>query len=85
LPGADVQAVKPALGSPESTDKIGKRSPLQYVPDGSVAVGSRGMMSSSGFGIPLLMAIAALCWYVGVFVLLYKIWQELRAIRLSRG
>jgi hypothetical protein len=85
LQSAEVQAVKPALGSPQPTDMIGKRSPLQDVLDGSVAVGSRAMMSSSGFGIPLLMAFAALSWYVGVFVLLYKIWQELRAIRLNRG
>ena len=43
------------------------------------------MIGSFGFGIPLLLAVAALSWYIGIFVLLYKIWQELRAIRLNRG
>ena len=43
------------------------------------------MMGSPGFGIPLLLAVTALAWYIGVFVLLFKIWQELRAIRLNRG
>jgi hypothetical protein len=32
----------------------------------------------------LLFMLPALVWYVGVFVLLFKIWQELRALRLSQ-
>ena len=32
----------------------------------------------------LFFAIPSLIWYVGVLVLLFKIWQELKAIRLSR-
>jgi hypothetical protein len=31
------------------------------------------------FGLPLLI------WYAGVLILLFKIWQELKAIRLSRS
>ena len=37
-------------------------------------------------GLPIvLIGVLTLGWYVGVIVLLYKIWQELRAIRVSRG
>ena len=37
-----------------------------------------------GFFPILLFALPALVWYVAVIVLLFKIWQELKAIRLSR-
>ena len=43
------------------------------------------MMGSLGFGIPLFLGVTALAWYIAVLVLLFKIWQELRAIRLNRG
>ena len=33
---------------------------------------------------PVLILLVPL-WYLGVFILLFKIWQELRAIRTSRG
>jgi hypothetical protein len=35
-----------------------------------------------GFGPVLLFALPALAWYIAVVVLLFKIWQELRAIRM---
>ena len=32
----------------------------------------------------LVFIVPALLWYIAVIVLLFKIWQELKAIRLSR-
>jgi hypothetical protein len=35
------------------------------------------------FGPVVLLLVPA--WYIGVLILLLKIWQELKALRVSRG
>jgi hypothetical protein len=36
------------------------------------------------FLVPALIALATLTWYGGILFLLYKIWQELKAIRIGQ-
>ena len=60
------------------------RSEKQDRPYRGGRVESAAMNAAMSFFPALAFVVPALLWYIAVLVLLFKIWQELKAIRLSR-